>query len=137
MVIKEQEIPTQYPDWSNQTFVFFGDSILGLQNGSYSIPGVINGLTNATVYNYAIGGTCACDVAPSGDDYSFKDRLDLFLSQSNINTNDNTVFPYSEHTDDDNLVFVINYGYNDYKSLQGTTNFQQTLDTEITRLQTA
>lgn len=137
MVMVEKSSPTIYPDWSDKTFVFFGDSILGLQNGSYSIPGVINGLTGANVYNYAIGGTCACDTGANGDDRSFKDRLDLFLSQTDITTNDNTIFPYNEHTDGKNIIFIISYGYNDYKNQQGTDLFRQALNEGITRLQTA
>lgn len=137
MVMNEKASPTRYPDWSDKTIVFFGDSILGLQNGSYSIPGVINGLTGATVYNYAIGGTCACDTVPALDDRSFKDRLDIFLSRTDMYTNDNTVFPYNAHADGSNLIFVISYGYNDYKNQQGADNFRQALSTEITRLQTA
>lgn len=137
MIMAEKASPAFYPNWSDRTIVFFGDSILGLQNGSYSIPGVINGLTGATVYNYAIGGTCACDTAPTGNDCSFKDRLDLFLSQANFETNDNTVFPYNEHAADENLIFVISYGYNDYKNQQSTENFGPSLKDGITRLQSA
>lgn len=137
MIMAEKASPAFYPNWSDRTIVFFGDSILGLQNGSYSIPGVINGLTGATVYNYAIGGTCACDTDPTGNDCSFKDRLDLFLSQANFETNDNTVFPYNEHAADENLIFVISYGYNDYKNQQSTENFGPSLKDGITRLQSA
>ncbi|MBQ8247799.1 MAG: SGNH/GDSL hydrolase family protein [Lachnospiraceae bacterium] len=139
MIITEQTNPSIYPDWSDKTIVFFGDSILGLQYGSYSVPGVINSLTGADVYNYAIGGTTACDADPSGNaDHSFTDRLDTFLNKNEMLTGDGTQFPYNDYASDSSkLIFVINYGYNDYKQQQGVTLFTETLGEEISLLQEA
>ncbi len=137
MVQKERQTPAQYPDLSHKTIVFFGDSILGLQNGSYSVPGVINGLTNANIYNYAIGGTSACDLEPTtDDDNSFSDQLDKFLNKADFYTRDNTQFPY-EKTEPEDMVFVINYGFNDFLCNFPITEYDQTLKTEIARIKAA
>ncbi len=138
MLMAERESPSNtYPDLSDKTIVFFGDSILGLQNGSYSIPGVINGLTGASVYNYAIGGTTACDSDISTDsDNSFADQLGKFLDRADFYTRDDTQFPYAD-VDSCDLIFVINYGYNDYKCCHSPQNLHDTLVNEITRIQTA
>ena len=138
MILTEKESPSNiYPDLSDKTVVFFGDSILGLQNGSYSVPGVINGLTGASVYNYAIGGTTACDAdATTDSDNSFTDQLGKFLSQADFYTRDDTQFPYSA-VDSSNLVFVINYGYNDYKCCHSPQGLYETLISEITKIKTA
>ena len=136
-VQKEQQVPSRYPDLSHKTIVFFGDSILGLQNGSYSVPGVINGLTNAHIYNYAIGGTTAYDSDPTTDtDNSFTDQLNKFLNSADFYTRDNTQFPY-EKVEPQDMVFVINYGFNDYLCNVPTTEYEQTLRTEIARIKAA
>lgn len=135
LIYKEQTSPVQYPDLSNQSIVFFGDSILGMQNGSYSIPGVISGLTGATVYNYALSGTTASHISDSSNtDNCFAEQLDPFFNQEVLHTRDNTTFPYGT-VNDENLTFVINYGYNDYIQCVTSDIFYQTLNTEISRLQ--
>lgn len=137
MIQNEKQAPAQYPDLSHKTIIFFGDSILGLQNGSYSVPGVINGLTNANIYNYAIGGTTACDLAPATDtDNSFTDQLNNFLSKSDFYTRDNTQFPYVEVKPQD-MVFVINYGFNDFLYNLHTADYEQTLRAGIARISAA
>lgn len=137
IVLQEQQTFSQYPNLSHKTVVFFGDSILGLQNGSYSVPGVINGLTNANIYNYAIGGTTACDLDPTTDtDNSFTDQLNKFLNRADFYTRDNTQFPYDEVKPQD-MVFVINYGFNDYLENFSTADYEQTLRAGIARISAA
>ena len=137
MIQKEQHAPSQYPNLSRKTIIFFGDSILGLQNGSYSVPGVINGLTNAHIYNYAIGGTTAYDSDPTTDtDNSFTDQLNKFLNKADFYTRDNTQFPY-EKVEPQDMVFVINYGFNDYLENFSTADYEQTLRAGIARISAA
>lgn len=134
MIVISRTNPAPYPDLSDKTIVFFGDSILGLDYGSYSIPGVIHGLTGADFYNYAIGGTTGCDSDTATDkDNSFTDQMDKFLSHADFYTGDNTQFPYDKISDE-NLVFVINYGFNDYLRCYAPDDLYQALSTEITRL---
>ncbi len=139
MIIMEKTTPSVFPDCSDKSIVFFGDSIFGNQNGSYSVPGVIHNFTNARVYNYAVGGTSAIDIeADTAEDNSFSDILDAFLSQKAFPTRDNTFFPYDAFdSESSNLLFVINYGYNDYLFCASTDEYYVALTTEIERLKTA
>lgn len=134
IIATESTSPAEYPDLSDKTIVFFGDSILGLDYGSYSIPGVINGLTGADFYNYAIGGTTGCDADTTTDaDHSFTDQMNKLISHADFYTGDHTQFPYDKVADD-NLVFVINYGFNDYLHGYATEEFYQALEAEIALL---
>ncbi len=133
-IIAKQQSPANYPDLSDKTIVFFGDSIFGLQYGSYSVPGVINGLTGANVYNYAIGGTTGCDLdINTAQDNSFYDQLDKFLNHADFYTGDNTVFPYNEIESQD-IIFIINYGFNDFLLNFSTENYYNSLNNEINRI---
>lgn len=139
MIITEKTTPSVFPDFSDKSIVFFGDSIFGNQNGSYSVPGVIHNFTNASVYNYAVGGTSAIDIkTDTAEDNSFSDILDAFLSQKAFPTRDNTFFPYDAfNSESSNLLFVINYGYNDYLFCASTDDYHAALTTGIERLKTA
>lgn len=111
--------PPDYPDHSDITLVFFGDSIFGNYSGGMSIPGIINGLTGAAIYNLGLGGSTA----------SRTDRSPLSLPEA-VNaffTGNPSVFPedhqaYSELTrycssaadDDRDRCYIINVGLNDY-----------------------
>lgn len=59
LVTGERSTPSVYPDYSDRAVVFFGDSIIGNYTDSTSIPGVVSGLTGATVYNCGYGGNSA------------------------------------------------------------------------------
>lgn len=108
---EEQAKATEYPDLSGQQIVFFGDSIIGNYTDSTSIPGVINGLTGASVYNFAIGGTPATSKADV--DNTFLPVLERFLSGELTVAQNGTEFTYNADSDSQ-LCFVIHYGLNDY-----------------------
>ncbi|MBR4966218.1 MAG: SGNH/GDSL hydrolase family protein, partial [Lachnospiraceae bacterium] len=55
-----------YPDLSDYQLLFLGDSIMGNYKGSYSIPGMIAGLTGAQAFNCGEGGVCAAKTEDSG-----------------------------------------------------------------------
>lgn len=94
--------PPSYPDLSELTIVFFGDSIIGNYEGSTSIPGVVHALSGAAVENRAIGGSSATHL--SDEDSSFINVLTRYLESEEA------------AADSDSLVFVLNYGLNDYFS---------------------
>lgn len=111
--------PPEYPDHSDITLIFLGDSIFGNFSGGMSIPGIINGLTGAAVYNLGLGGSAA----------SKTDRSPLSLPEAvtAFFTGNPSVFPeehqaYSELTrycssaanDGRDRCYVINVGLNDY-----------------------
>ena len=116
LIAKEEESPHAYPDLSEWCVVFFGDSIIGNYIGSFSIPGVVKGLSGADTYNCAIGGSSAVfDVEKNGT----SSGIQAFLAQD-------TALEGTEHFNEElraylgknhegqKLCFVLNYGLNDY-----------------------
>lgn len=119
MIQEAKTSPIVYPDLSKWQIVFLGDSIIGNYKGSASIPGVVNGLTDASVYNFAIGGTPATQNNESNN--TFIPVVNQFLSGELIMTQDDTTF--TRGTDSNSrLCFVIHYGLNDYFTGQPITN---------------
>lgn len=111
--------PPTYPDHSGDTLIFFGDSALGNYSGGMSIPGVVNGLTGAAVYNLGLGGSTASKTDQSP--LSLPEAVTAFF------TGNPSIFPetrqaYSELTrycssaadDGRDRCFIINFGLNDY-----------------------
>ena len=99
---REKSTPTVYPDLSDRCLVFFGDSVLSLYPGSFSIPGYIQGLSGAAVYNYAVGGTSAANSFPLAVDVFFADAAGNEALKKDMESRE--------------LCFIINYGFNDYFS---------------------
>ena len=118
IIAREKSSPTHYPDLSDWCLVFFGDSILGNFEGSYSIPGYINGLSNAVVYNYAIGGSSASLRTENG--YDFPNVMDSFFTDDILISNGHAMFCPAGAQDGElegrKLCFVINFGINDFLS---------------------
>ncbi len=113
LIYREQLNNTVYPDFSQMQMVFLGDSVIGNYGGSLSIPGVVAGLSNASVYNYAIGGTHA--TLSEEHDNSFLMAIDDFLAKQLPPSQDSPAFPYEEQTrSHKELCFLIHYGLNDY-----------------------
>lgn len=108
--------------------IFLGDSVIGNFSGSTSIPGVVEGLTNAQVYNFGIGGGCATD--SSENISSLPDIVNALIYRDTSYLSPSTEYAqnvaltediaayleYSETETPENLCFVINYGLNDYFS---------------------
>ena len=115
-IAAHKENPPVYPDLSQWDIVFMGDSIIGNYKGSISVPGVVSGLSGASVFNCAQGGVSAAEPEPgmmcfpkmaedfvtgtvSDSETSFGEGLQEYLS--------------ADHTDK-KLCFIINFGLNDY-----------------------
>lgn len=100
-----------YPDLSEWCMVFFGDSIFEYHAGSRSVPGVVEGLSGAQVYNCSKGGT------PS---LSFNLMVTSFLEQdtSGLGEAENFELELTDYIQEDHegkrYCFVLNYGLNDY-----------------------
>ncbi len=113
-----KESPVTYPDLTKWDIVFLGDSIVGNYNGSFSIPGVINGLSNAKVFNCALGGTAAAEGASGAS--CFPKMATEFVNGTTTGINNNFEIGVQEYLSADhsgqNLCFIINYGLNDYFS---------------------
>lgn len=118
---KARTAPESFPDLSGKRLVFFGDSVIGNFTDSASIPGVVAGLSGASVFNCGYGGNTATEnpEAPialpgiakafaEGDLSALPRETQVYRGVSAYLSED---FPDSSG---ENLCFVINYGLNDY-----------------------
>lgn len=112
-----ENAPT-YPDFSEYDIVFWGDSIIGNYTGSLSIPGVVNGLTGAAVYNCGYGGTSA-SLGPETS-VSLPGIVKAFFEKdlSEIPTETQIYEGFLSYINaphiDKKTCYVIHYGINDY-----------------------
>ena len=119
VVRREKESPAVYPDLSDFCVVFFGDSVMVYNEGSYSIPGVVNGLTGAEVYNCGWGGVAATGSPLAG--VNFNSLLGRFLQGNAEGLEENDFRQgltgyWNRESRDKKLCFVVEYGLNDYFS---------------------
>lgn len=150
LVVTEKTSPTEYPDLSAWDVVFFGDSIIGNYEGSFSVPGVTTGLSNAKAYNCAQGGIPAC-VDPDCV-LSFPSSVDFFMAQNASTIPGDGPFraTMAEYLQEEHsgrkLCFVLNFGLNDYFGGHPVDNAENPYDTAtyagalregISRLQSA
>lgn len=133
-LIAQEETAAAHPDLSAWDVVFFGDSIIGNYAGSFSVPGVLTGLSGANAYNCAQGGIPACLDANSL--LSFPTSVDYFVGQdaAALPALDGP-FPAAldayaqEKHDGRKLCFVINFGLNDYFGGHPVSNPNDAYDT--------
>lgn len=105
-------------DWSDMDVVFLGDSIMTYRD-SYGLnpPGMFENLTHARVYNAARGGSSIV-LRTSG--FSFKEQLDRILTKGYKASSDALLFETeserfaNDDHSDRKLLFVIEFGFNDY-----------------------
>lgn len=110
--------PKTFPDLANYRLVFFGDSVIGNYTDSTSVPGVIAGLTNATVFNCGLGGGSAAIredfpiALPAITKSVVSGDLSLLPedNQAYREVSSYLAFPPS----DQKVCFIIYYGLNDY-----------------------
>ncbi len=146
VISREKHNPTYYPDLSQWNLVFFGDSIFAMFPGSYSVPGYITGLANATTYNYSVGGSTASLRGEDGSD--FPNVMDAFLADDGITPNGATIFCPDGMQDggiaSKKLCFLFQFGINDFYSNMPPANpadpfdintYEGALRTCISRLQ--
>lgn len=121
----ERSAPTSWPDLSDCRIVFFGDSVIGNYTDSASIPGVVNGLTGAAVYNCGYGGNHATyngtgiTLPGIADALVQRDLSELPADQQVYRgiaafLQDTSGEESGTDSDSSRLCFVINYGLNDY-----------------------
>lgn len=117
LILEHGEKAASYPRLEEWSLVFVGDSIIGYDMGSSSIPGAVGALSGATVYNCGKNGaTAACmeegvlslaevvqalqgQIPDRVTEPSQRENLEAFLSEA---------------TDKEKLCFLINFGLNDY-----------------------
>lgn len=117
-VEQEKESPTVYPDLSDWCMVFFGDSTLANDRGSFSVPGVAAGLSGAQAYNCSMGGMPASETEDMP--LSFNRMVDRFLKGDASGLEPDSVFAegLKEYQEDGHrgkrYCFVVAFGLNDY-----------------------
>lgn len=118
LVKQEKNSPAVYPDLSDWCIVFFGDSVLEYYSGSFSIPGVVSGLTGAETYNCGVGGIPATE-DPNAK-LSFNRMVTRFLEQDTAGLEDDsnylrglTEYMQTGH-EGKKYCFVVEFGLNDY-----------------------
>lgn len=133
LVKKEKESLAVYPDFSDLCIVFFGDSVMVYNEGSYSIPGVINGLTGAEVYNCGWGGISAA--SSLSQEVNFNSLVARFLQGNTEGLEENEFVQgltgyLNRASQDKKLCFVVEYGLNDYFGGVETENPEAPYDTD-------
>lgn len=117
-ILGEQKTPTVYPDLSDWEIVFFGDSIIALEDSSSAVPEVVESFAEATVYDCAKGGIAATNTGE--DEYYFPAITEAFLTGQigTYEADENMVKGinafHNSSSADKKLCFVINFGLNDY-----------------------
>lgn len=111
--------PPVYPDYSDKTMVFLGDSIIGYFEGGMSVPGVVKGLTGADTYNLGYGGASATVTAQTTSSLpdmlkAFYEKDTAFFPEDTQAYTDIQRFWASETDDGRNLCYILNFGLNDY-----------------------
>lgn len=129
-----QQCRYEYSDMSEYDIVFLGDSLIAnCTVDSLSEPGVINAFTNANTYNLAIGGTYA---SLKGEEYPQNTYVNISdtLTQ-NVELQGGTERFYREldrYNEDSHqnrkMIFVIEYGANDFFSSERTDNGEDKYD---------
>ncbi|MBQ6695839.1 MAG: SGNH/GDSL hydrolase family protein [Lachnospiraceae bacterium] len=139
----------EYPQGKNVEIVFFGDSIIGNYTDSLSVPEVVQGLSGAAVYNCGYGGRGAALSELTQE--SFPDIVDaLVAKQPEVLPEGTQVYEgvkafVEREKPRKQLMFVINYGLNDYfngvpvqsEEEQDITSYSGALHVGIQKLQEA
>lgn len=118
LIEKYRETGVAYPECGDYDIVFLGDSIIGNYTDSMSVPEVVKTLTGAGVYNCGYGGRSAA--LGKKDDLSM-DMIAQAIIEEDIKgiPADTQVYAgleafFKREETDKKLMFVINYGLNDF-----------------------
>lgn len=109
LIQRERITPTRYPDLSDCNIVYFGDSILDYVVGSHSVSGCVSGFSGAGAVDCSVGGTPATGAFPGIVSRFLAGEEDIAHGNLSIQ---------EALSSDKTLVFVLNYGLNDYFSGQ-------------------
>ena len=118
LIARYRETPVDYPDLSETEIIFFGDSVIGNYTNSLSIPGVINGITGAAVFNCGYGGRSAAYGPKTSEPAPEIVRAFIERDLSGIPKESQAYAGIEDYLQtgekDKEKVFVFNYGLNDY-----------------------
>lgn len=112
----------QYKGFESKKIVCFGDSVFDYNEQSVvSIPGFVEQFTSASCYNLSIGGA----TATKGSERSFPNVVKK-LNQKEADGRDAERF-FKEVNREDDMIFLIEYGLNDYFKNNEISEFEQGL----------
>lgn len=118
LIEEYRESPVEYPDAGGYDIVFFGDSIIANYTDSLSVPQVVKALTGAKVYNCGYGGRSAA--LGDENEYPVSMLVEALITEdvSALPRDEQVYAGITEFINRENkencLMFVINYGLNDY-----------------------
>ena len=113
----------EYGMYSDYTYVFLGDSVIGNYEGSLSIPGVVSYMTGADAINCGYGGLPASkeDEQSIGLDGVLdallsdkKSSMLKALENENVQAGIKAFWEKNISVDEEKLIFFISFGINDY-----------------------
>lgn len=149
LIEKYRTQPLNPPEASGWEVIFFGDSVIGNYTDSLSIPGVVEGLTKADVYNCGYGGKGAAlshnTLEPISEIVEAFIRKDVSGIPAQTQAYAGIAQYIREGNPDKEKLFVINYGLNDYfdgipvtaSELYDVTSYSGALRTAVEKLQEA
>lgn len=133
---KARTQPVSFPNLSDRRVIFLGDSVIGNYTDSASIPGVVSGLSGATVYNCGYGGNSAAEgpdtpislpgiaqALVSGDLSALPREAQVYQGMSSY------LSDYPTGSSSENLSIAIAYGLNDYFCGYAVSSSKNPLDT--------
>lgn len=132
LIRKETDSPKEYPDLSLYTVVFLGDSIFGIDRATTSIPSVVKSLSGAKVYNLGEGGLTATYLEEKVSFLTLVSALEtkeLTEEIKSLGVAEDLLKFLNRPKEKEALVFVINFGLNDYFQGQKVINEQKMSDT--------
>lgn len=115
----QRTAPTAYPDLRDTAIVFFGDSVIGNYTDGMSIPGVVRGLTGASVYNLGYNGNSAAMhekaviTLPGIADAFARQDISVLPRDTQLYSGF-LEYEINPPKTDCKLCFIISYGLNDY-----------------------
>lgn len=116
-------------DLSDWSFVFLGDSIIGNDRTTCSVPSVVSAFSGADVYNCGKNGAAA--TYDKEAEVSFGDVTQAIISgntEAIVNPElADSINEFRKSYDTENLCFVLNYGLNDYFMGYPTENAEDSL----------
>lgn len=123
LIQKYRENQPEYGAYSDYTYVFLGDSVIGNYEGSLSIPGVVSYMTGAKSINCGYGGLAASkeDENSIGLDNVLdallsdkKDSTLKVLENENVQAGIQAFWKKNFSKDEEKMIFFISFGINDY-----------------------
>lgn len=122
----------EYPDFSDWSFVFLGDSIIGNDRSTCAVPDVVAAFSGANAYNCGKNG--AAVTYDEEAEISFLEMIQALISADTADVENadlaSAIDLFHQEYDNGKLCFVLNFGLNDYFTGYPVENPKDPLDKE-------